>query len=408
MTTKYKILFTVDFQNEYYSNLQSRDFTVIASPETSQLLKNRQMLYKMVGNKLVVLIKVNTDAPDIDKPFSTVAGTDRFLFYISLNSPQFATLTNLDDDSLGERKLFYFTNLHQNDLGGPLNLTQKIVPPVGATNFKPGDLTADGGGNVYECIKSTTTANLPPNPAFWHNRGIQQYVSSRDMVLFSTRMRTYITANATQFNIRVFALNIATNLYDKEITIKNNLITTDTATDNVKVDLSELSPGRYRIQVNASEYDLYIDDDAIYNGAFGVIEIFSHFPNGTAFGFLDGTGKVKDTVTGIIGQWLQYRIRFANRLAYWKYITTRHDVTAIDGGPDYTFDPTPAAPGPKDFFTSNKPIPLTETPSEFTFTLSSAVFSEPPLAPNPDPNITGMLSRTAVDKDYYCTINLNY
>jgi hypothetical protein len=95
-------------------------------------------------------------------------------------------------------------------------------------------------------------------------------------------------------------------------------------------------------------------------------------------------------------------------MAYWKYVTTRHDVTAIDGGPDYTFSPTPAAPGPKDFFTSNKPIPLTEVPSEFTFTLSSAVFSEPPLAPNPDPTISNMLSRTESDKDYYCTINLNY
>lgn len=409
MTTKYKILFTVDLQNEYYSNQQSKDFSVIASAETARLLRNRQMLYKMVGNKLVVLIKVKTDAPDTDKPFSEIEKKDRFLFYLSLNSPQFATLTNLDEDSLRERKLFYFSNLHENDLGGALNLTQRIVAPVGPANFKPGDFTADGAGTVYECIKSTTSANPPPNPAFWHNRTAQQYVSSRDMVLFTTRTRTFVTtAPATQFNIRAFKVNTTTKLYTEEVSVKNNLVTTDTNTDTIQADLSDLLPGRYRVLVNANEYDLYIDDDAIYNGAFGVIEIFSHFNNGTPFAFWDATGKVKDTVIGISGQWLQYRIRFANRMAYWKYITTRHDVTAIDGGVLYSFDPTPAAPGPKDFFTSNKPIPLTEIPSEFTFTLSSAVFSEPPLAPNPDPNITGMLSRTNGDKDYYCTINLNY
>ncbi|MEO6455359.1 MAG: hypothetical protein ABIN97_14860, partial [Ginsengibacter sp.] len=63
---------------------------------------------------------------------------------------------------------------------------------------------------------------------------------------------------------------------------------------------------------------------------------------------------------------------------------------------------------PKDYFTSNKPIPLTETPAEFPFTLSTINFSEPPLVPNPDPGNIGMLSRTTTEKDYYCTINLNY
>ena len=62
MTTKYKILFMVDLLNEYYANLQCRDFSVIASAETSQVLKNHQLLFKTIGNKLVVLVKVKTDA----------------------------------------------------------------------------------------------------------------------------------------------------------------------------------------------------------------------------------------------------------------------------------------------------------------------------------------------------------
>jgi hypothetical protein len=409
LTTTYKILFTIELQNEYYSNLQCKDFTVIPSEETVRLLKNRQMMYKLVGNRIVVLVKVKTDAPDENKPVVDIDPADRFLFYMGLNNSQFSTITNLDDDNLRERKLFYFTNLYQNDLAATLNLTQKIVKAVAPADFKPGDLTADIGGNVYECIKKTTIATPPPDPGFWYNRSIQQYASSRDMVPFVTRIRAYTTTSlAKKFEIKVFGLNRATNLYDLPLTIKNNVVTSDADTKNIQVDLSELAAGRYRIQVNADEYDLYIDDAAVYNGAFGVIEIFSHFANGTPFSLLDATGKVKDTVVAMVGQWLQYKIKFANRMAYWKYVTLRHDVTAIDGGPAFTFTPTPGGPGPKDFFISNKPVPLTETPVEFSFTLSSAVFSEPPLVPNPDPTVTGMLSRTLTEKDYYCTINLNY
>jgi hypothetical protein len=74
----------------------------------------------------------------------------------------------------------------------------------------------------------------------------------------------------------------------------------------------------------------------------------------------------------------------------------------------FTFDPTPPAPGNKDFFTSSKPIPLLETPWEFKVNVQSLSNDEDPLAPNPDPDVTAMLSRTEAEKDYYCTINLNY
>ena len=409
MTTKFKILFMIELQNDYYRNLQCSDFDIIPSLESVKLMKNRRMIFKIAGNKLFVLVKVNDDGADKDKPFITINPEDKFLFYLMLNKPQFKTFTNLDDDSLHERKRYYFSNLFQNDLDGELSLTQKIVQEMGAASYKPGDFTADGAGNVYECLKSTTELNNPPNILFWHDRGKQQYVSAKDMIPVKTRVENFsVSVPAMEFKVRVFALNPVNNQYDKEIRIKENTITTDENTTGVQVKLTELVAGKYKVKINTDEFELFIDERVVYNNVFGIIEIFSAQPPGSSFAFLDNNGKVKDIISGNTPVWLKYKIRFANRLAYWKYLTPKHGVTAIDGSPDYSFLPTPAVPGDKEFFTSSKPIPLLESSWKFKINVQSLSNDEDPFAPNPDPNNPGILSRTTVEKDYYCTINLNY
>ncbi|HMK26182.1 MAG TPA: hypothetical protein VK483_09150 [Chitinophagaceae bacterium] len=395
--------------HDYYSNLQCWDFDVVPSEETRLLMKNRQMMYKLVGNKLIVLVKVITGGADENKPFISMNPADKFLFYLQPSRPKFSIVTNIDVDKLREGKRYYFTNLHQNDLDGGLSLTKKIEPVPGPANYVPGDLTASGG-IVYECIKSTNETNNPPAPAFWQDRGNQQYVSGADMIVPKTRIGNYtVNTEAKRFTISVSGLNLTNNQYDLNIPVKENLFTTDKETKQVQVKLPELIPGKYRVKINADVFDVFIDDAVVYNNVFGVIEIFSHLSNGPGFAFLGADGKVKDKSNAGIPEWLTYKIQFANRLAYWKYNTPRHGVTAItDAGSLYTFDPTPAAPGNKDFFTSAKPIPLLETPWKFKVNVQSLSNDEDPLAPNPDPDITAMLSRTETEKDYYCTINLNY
>ncbi|NOT50451.1 MAG: hypothetical protein HOP10_04145 [Chitinophagaceae bacterium] len=396
--------------HDYYKNLQCRDFDVIPSEETRQLMKSKQMMWRMAGNKLVVLIKVVNSGPDKDKPAAGIDPTDKFLFYLQLNKPQFNIVTNVDTDKLGEGKRYYFTNLHQNDIDGGMCLTKKIKAVAGPASYFPGDFTADGTGTVFECIKSTNETNNPPVAAFWHDRGKQQYVSGEDMTVPKTRIETYkVSVPAKKFDIRVYGFNILTKQYDLSIPIKNNLVTTDTNTEFVQAQLPELLPGRYKLKINTDEFDVFIDDSVVYNNVFGVMEIFAHLPGGPGFGLLDTDGTVKDKPAGGVASWLRYKIRFANRLAYWKYNTPRHGVTGITHATSlFSFDPTPAAPGDKEFFTSGKPIPLFEKPWEFKVNVQSLSNDEDPLAPNPDPNVPAMLSRTFPQKDYYCTINLNY
>jgi hypothetical protein len=410
MTTKYKILFMVDLLNEYYANLQCRDFSVIASAETSQVFKNHQMLCKIIGNKLVVLVKVITDAGSEDEPFVGILPKTKFLFYLHLNQPVFTTITNIDADRMQMKQRYYFTNLHQNSAGANLHLSNKIADYDNFTSYKPGDLADNGAGTIYECIQRTAGGNNTTDTDFWFSRGDSQFVSSEDMLPFITGTNRFrITAPATTFNIKVFGLNITNDQYDREIKITKHTVTSDKATQDVLADLSELAPGRYTVQINTDEFDVFVDDTAVYRNVFGVIEIFSHLPATSDFALLDAAGKVKDTVSGNTLQWLRYQIRFANRLAYWKYMTPRKGVVAInDKTSTYTFTQTPLPPDPPEYFQSDRPIPLYETPGLYDLELSSPVSDEPPAAPNPDPNISGMLSRQEPGKDYYCTIYLNY
>lgn len=408
MTTKYKILFMVELLHDYYANQQCRDFDVVPSLETGRLIRNRQMMCKMVGNKLVVLVKVNADGADEDKPLVSLNKADKFIFYLQLNKPAFNIVTNLDTDKLRDRKRYYFTNLYQNDLSGKLDLTQRIVPVIGNADYVPGDFTGGPANKVFECIKSTDQTNNPPDATFWFDRDVQQYASGKDMISPRTRVETFtLTTPAKLFQVEVLGLNLANNLYDAPIAIADNTLTSVDDTKQVQVRFPELSPGRYKVKINTDEFDLFIDDAAVYTNAFGIVEIFSHFADGTPFAFLDNTGKVKDKLNAGTPEWLKYQIRFANRLAYWQYNTPKHGVVAIDGTAPYSFLPTPAA-GDKDFFTSNLPIPLRETPWKFKVNVPSLSAAEDPFAPNPDATMSGMLTRTKTEKDYYCTINLSY
>src|SRR5687767_13489142 len=184
MTTKYKILFMVDLLNEYYRNLQCRDFTVIPSAETAAVLRNHQMLCKIIGNKLVVLVKVKTDAGSEDEPFVSILPKTKFLFYLDLNQPVFTTITNIDADRMQLKQRYYFTNLHQNSAGTDRHLSRKIADYDNFSTYKPGDLADNGAGTVFECIQRTTGGNNTTNTAFWFSRGASQFVSSGDMLPF--------------------------------------------------------------------------------------------------------------------------------------------------------------------------------------------------------------------------------
>lgn len=400
MTTTFKILFMVEVLHDFYKDGKCNDFKFIPTAETEALLAGYNALYKMVGNKLVVLMKTD----DVSQPFILPGPSDKFSFYMELMKPLFMTVSNLELNDIASKR-FYFTNLHQNKVtiavgNELLYLTKEIENHNNAVNYNPGDLVKEAGV-VYECIKAST-GNTPPDSSFWVSREKNEFASRSDLIQFIPKQHRFPVAPAASFiTVSVFKLNLTNNLFD-EIVLQQSFHF-ESAVSGVLVDLTALPGAKYRVVVNAQEFLVYVSNDAVYKNRFGVVDLYNHLPAGSDFAFLDATGKLKDQFISGKNTWLNYTIRFANRMAFWKYFTFKKGVKTIDSNPDYAFA---GNANPAEFFTSQQPIPLTEEPHEFKLTLFSPISSEPPLAPNPDVHASGMLTKNGTD--YYCNIYLNY
>ncbi|MES2649726.1 MAG: hypothetical protein V4717_22805 [Bacteroidota bacterium] len=388
--------------HDFYADEKCPDFSCMPTPATSILLANYKAMFKMVGNKLIVLIKTGSDG----KPFIIPDPSDRFTFYMALQQPAFITVSNLGFNDLSGKR-FYFTNLHQNKVteAGKVRLyvTKQILPFDATTNYLPGEMVKQSNV-IYEALASST-GSTPPNTANWITRKKNQYASKEDVISFITKQHVFSLQPAVATaSISCFGLNTVTGLFD--VKVFDQIQHFETPVDQVAADFSSLPDGKYRVELNGAEFFVYLSNEAVYNNVFGVIELYNHLPAGNDFAFVDGTGKVKDQ-TDILGNttWLNYTIRFANKVAFWKYIVPKKGVKEFETHPDYSFAGN-ADPLPSDVFVSNLPIPLYQQPRAFKLTLFNPISSEPPLAANPNINASGML--TKVGADYFCNIYLNY
>ena len=250
MNTVYKILFAVDLQNEYYSNGKCNDISLVPSAQTMLLLKNRQMLCKMVGNKFVLLVKVKDKnaGADANKPFVTLSSDEKFIFFLQLEKPVFTTITNINNDLFGSRR-FYFSNIFETKINTDLHLSAATDTYDNTVNYEPGDIVNNGAGLVFECIKSTL-GNNTGNTQFWFGRGANTFSTKKDMYPFMPRLTNFTAKTAaTVFNIKIFAFNAVSKLYDKEVKIKDNIISIGTiATKNVQVNARGFSRIDYLIR----------------------------------------------------------------------------------------------------------------------------------------------------------------
>ena len=401
MTSSYKILFAVDILHDYYKSGLCTDFNIIPSSETDLVLKKYHLVYKNIGNRLVILTKVkkSNDPLENGKIIAPIDTDTKFVFYLSLTKAEFTTYSNLNLDKLQNNRL-YFTNLNKNTHLTFSHISAEIAGYDDTKQYLPGDFADDGTKKIFECIKSTA-GNNTAKTAFWTSRNEVQYVSSGDFIQTGNSVLNYKSAlPSANFVITIFDLDKTTNGYSRVLSSEKQTFTEPTK--NLQLDLAKLKvrPGKYKIRINAEEFFIYVADEFIYGGYFGVMEIFSHLPKGDPFHFIDAGDKPTEK---------QFYIRFANRQATWKYITPRHSVTSIiHPSNKYIFNPSPVLPAAADYFESNIPVPMTQFPEEFRLQLSPQVSSGPPRAPGPDITLPGVLTKTLPGNDFFCNIYLNF
>lgn len=389
MNLNYKILFIAEIMHSYYASGNCKDFEIIASAETRQLLKDQGMMYKVVGNKL--LVAVNCDGTS--KPFIPMSANKKFSFYLKLINGNFNNITNVEYKP-NELKRFYFSNINQNKIDTTLYLNKKIAAYNASNTYAPGSFAANGSDEVFEAVKSSNNVNPHGlgEAAFWINKDKKQYATANDLIGLSADIFNFSVTPAKLFSIDLFGLNSATNNYDVAVTDTRNL-TFDDEQSEIQIKLNGLPAGKYKLVVNGEAKEIYYDSQAAYGNIFGIVEIFNHLTGASDFSLLDGAGVVKETT---------FTLQFASRSVIWKYLARTADITSVkDSNNQFTFS-SPAAK----VFTSAVPISLSETPIKTFFLESVSLGNITPVA-NPGNN---RLSTIIQSGDvYYCAETyLNY
>jgi hypothetical protein len=384
---------------------------------TVEALANAGILLKAVGNTYSALAKVDTEG----KPLAGIPVDVRMVFFLDPVGSEFLSVTNLDPAGLKAGRL-YFSNVSGNATkedpdGAPpdtapivtLNLSAKVAEYLPLETYLPGDL-ARFGDLVFECIKAGAGNRPDAEPSeHWASRGKVQYVSKRDLLPVFCQVTTFkLKDSADGFRIRVFGMQPASNLLAR-LVLEDSQATPGEPSNLVQVNLQGLPPGRYRVNINGEDFEAYFNDEAKARGAFGVVEIFNHLPTGDDFSLIGDDGALRQPT---------FVVRFANRRAYWKYLTPSHKVQEIlvrdahDEASPFKPGTNPSSPAArKDFFVSKRPLLLTEIPSDNRFDLM--VSGSPRPAPKPNPAAPGMLTRS-IDEDtgnyldFICDIPLNY
>jgi hypothetical protein len=351
MTTNYSYFFQVELLHKYFANGVCNDFSIAPSLQTQAVLNGNRMLAKQYSNKLYVALQVD----DANKAFITPANNIQLTFFLRLNNPVFFNYTNLPF-TYQPGKIYYFTNRNTN-IGNGKNFLSLPAPFNNTKAYHPGDIAADGSGVIFECISSCTgIAPTVANSANWMKVDNNQYVTEADALQWLPSFSTYtFTTVQTNAVIDAFGYNVASSNYTNHVLSKT--IPFGQSVKSFKLDLSVLSPGKYKLTVNGVNQMIYINDELSVRQAFAVIEIFNDNNLSANYRLLNGT-TLKAPV---------YSIDFLNRATIWKYILNNTSKGNISVTPaDFSF-PGAAA----NTIVSKTPIPLSEAPLHVSLSLST-------------------------------------
>jgi len=347
----YSYFFRVELLHQYFGNGICNDFTIAPSALTQATLRGNKMLAKQYGNKLYT--GVETD--DSNNAIMVPANNLQLTFFLTLNNSLFYNYTNLPF-TVQPGKVYYFTNRNENINNGKSFLSQP-VPYDNAVAYNAGDIVTDGGNVTFECISNCTgvTPSIANNDN-WMMIGANHFVSEADALQWIPSVSTYtFTTDQASAAIEVWAYNLT----DKKFT-NNVLSKTISFTQNTKsftLNLSQLSPGKYKLIINGNEQWIYINDELGAKPVFAVIDIFNDSDLNTAYALLNGS-TLKSPL---------YSIHFLNRATIWKYVlnsTSKGQITIAP--PGFGFPTTDAS-----IIVSSSPIPLSEKPLEVSLKLST-------------------------------------
>lgn len=385
MTTSYSILATVSLRHDYYSDGRCPDFQVRPTEQTQAVMRGLSILSRMIGDTLVLLVKVD----EAGKAYQSLPRDLRLNFYLELVNTDFLNFSNAP---AANGMACYCSNIFHTEIADTLYVNSPVPAFNAAKSYLIGDMVADGGA-IYEAIRPVSPGSHATADAdFWQLRLSEQYVHSGDLIILSDGSLHLDVTAAGSFAVDIFSLNLQTRVFD--VLVESQALSFPANVTELSLNLQHLPPAKYRIAINGLDHFVYIDRTASYARVYGILELYNCFPAADDFGWVDADGIPKG---------LDHELRFANRLAIWKYITRTTNVTAIENtaAPD-AFE---AGDEPRQFV-SRKPLFMQQQPVKTLRVLSGATVLASRLA-NPPPD--RIATCTENGNEYFCAeMYLNY
>ena len=401
MTTMYKTAFSLSILCEYYTTLQSHDFEIIPSKDTSKQLQNYGMRTRFSEGKLFVSIRTDTSGKVLFLPPENT----KLRFRLKLKNQYFINLANINLSELDEKK-FYFSNLTGARSENTPSITRPIKDYRNDQSYKPGDL-AKADTIIYECTKTVNGEQNTVNTGHWIAKENNHYASREDMFTFINPVHTFkLSIPANVFNVKIYTHTSSDPNPIQEVYIPDDLQTSSKEpTDNVQLNLRHLTPGYYRISINDELFDIYMDNQASAPDYIGVVEIFP-YTSTTEGSFIDKQGYIiKNPSANPDLPWQDYTILFANRRIFWKYVSTRNSILSVRDSL-YQFNQHYSLTEKTNYFLSDRPIPLREIPRMIMIDVPVQSGNSPIRVSVPDPRSIGNFSQ--YEDNFYYTIFLNY
>lgn len=391
--TKYNLIFTLELLHKYFKDQECSDFIISPSDKTREILNGHKIIAKQYKHQLYAGVELDNTG----KPLPTPEEGMQLTFFLQLNNPLFFNYTNLPFASPGNR-IYYFSNRNNNSSNGKEFLSVAYPPYDVTREYKPGQLTTNVSGTVFQATRTSTGVNPPANDVlsdFWKQVDVtsnqNHYMSESDSVQWLQSLSVYnfdtLQPSAT---IKVFGYNTAAADYTD--LVLSSFIHFANPAFGFALNLAELSPGKYMLNVNGKEQLIYINDELSRKKVFAVVDIFNDSTLPAGYKIMNGDSLINPSPV--------FTIYFLNRSTIWRYVLPNGINGVItDNAGIYKF---PASASSNVF--SIDPIPLTDKPLDIKLKVGTDPLSTVACA-TPD----RLANHTNGADIYYCSeIFLNY
>lgn len=391
--TKYSLLFTLQLLHKYFKDEACPDFIIIPSDKTKEVLDGRKIIAKQYKHQLYAGVQLD----ELGKPLPTPEEGMQLTFFLQLNNPLFFNYTNLPFSSPGNN-IYYFTNRNINSSNGRQFLSAPYPSYDGTKAYKPGDLTTNVSGTVFQATRTSTGVTPPANDVlsdFWKQvdatTNQNHYMSDSDTLQWLPSLSTYnFTTAQPSADIKVFGYNAASGQYDQPAL--SYFIQFANPVFGFSLNLTPLTTGKYKLIINGKEQLIYINDELSRKKVFAVIDIFNDNTLSAGYKIMNGDSLINPSPV--------FTIYFLNRSTIWRYVLpTGVNGVITDNAGIYKF---PVAASDNVF--SIAPIPLNDKPLDIKLKVGTD-----PLTTVGCPTPERLTSHTNAGDIYYCSeIFVNY